>query len=110
MTEAERRFNSLDWRGQLEWAIAYRIVEMQGIDPETARLLVRDFTKRGITGAKDPATVSQAIVSLFTPILQSIVPLLPQITSGIMTVVETQNQRGLSAEQHAETALNPEEA
>jgi hypothetical protein len=106
MTEAERRFKSLDWRGQLEWAIAYRMAEMYEIEPFHARMLVRDFLRHGPSGAEDPAKVSAAIISMFKPVVQVILPLLPQLASNVLVTVQTQNERGLSAEVGSEAALN----
>lgn len=94
-------FQELDWRGQLEFAIAYRIVESNNVTPDVARAMVRDFMRKGAQ-SEAPKMVQDAIISMFGPVLQSLIPLIPQFTSALMQIVQRQNERGLLAESHIE--------
>lgn len=89
--------NVLDWREQLLRAVAYRMVEIDEVDAETAREYVRDVMKHGYnSGHLKP--VGDAALSLFQPVVGTILPFIPQLVSVVLMLVEKQNERGEDTE------------
>ena len=90
--------DAMDWREQLLRAIAYRMVEMYGVEPEDARIQVRDVMKFGYN-SEHLKLVADAALDMFRPVFGSVLPFLPQVASAVLMVVEKQNERGTEAEE-----------
>lgn len=94
---------SNDFREAMVSAVAYRMIEIwpqpkdDCPDGEKARRMVRDAMKKG-TGSRYWAEVSRASLDLLKPVLGVVLPVLPTITSAVIQVVQSENQRGEGAE------------
>lgn len=95
--EDPTRFSELDWREQLLRAIAYKITERQGVEPETTRNWVRDAMKRGAS-SEHFAPVAEAIQEMFQPLFGTFLPFVPHLVRTVATVVQQENIRGSRAE------------
>lgn len=90
-------FGELDWREQLLRAVAYRITERERVEFDTGRVWVRDVMKHG-ANSKYFGSVSGAIQEMFTPLVGTFLPLVPQMVRVVTTIVEQENIRGSRAE------------
>lgn len=95
--EDPTRYRDLDWREQLLRAIAYRITEQKGIEPDVTRAWVRDVMHRG-PNSEHFRPVSEAIFEMFKPIAGHVLPFIPTIVRAVATTVEQENERGAQAE------------
>lgn len=102
-TSKDQHFTDLDFREQMLYAVAYRISEMKGVRPETARVWVRDVMKYGVTSTYYHP-VSLAVMEMLKPLIGPILPLIPRITMNVVTLVQQQNQRGWDTEKSVERA------
>jgi hypothetical protein len=88
----------LDWREQLLRAIAYRMVELWGIEADEAREQVRDVMHHGYN-SQHLKLVGEAAMDMFRPVFGAVLPILPGLASAVMQAVQQQNVRGAEAEE-----------
>lgn len=99
-----------DFREQLVSAIAYRMLEMWRTtkddrpSPVQARDMVRDAMKQG-TASEHWGPVSKAATDMAQPLVGAFLPIISQITSALVIIVQAQNQRGEAIEQNFELSV-----
>lgn len=74
-------------------AVAYRMHLLSGVEPQTARLQVRDFLSHGIESKHSPHVISAA-QELYGPVMRSALSMMPSIISVIKSITETEISNG----------------
>lgn len=83
----------MDLPNQVVNAVAYRMHLRNGVDPQTARIQVRDFLSHGIE-SKHSINVMGAAQELYGQIIREVLSMMPSVVSVIKSISEAEIANG----------------